>query len=114
MRVLAFRSCKAWSLCALAVGLAGAVEADSPARGQIPTTAAADDREIEPGMLLPGSGARIEMGLPGLVAESMFGNPNDPWRPLSLRTFFTEGWFEPWDYPPPAPAAPRGRAGSMG
>jgi hypothetical protein len=43
-------------------------------------------------------GARTEMGLLGLIGESIFGNRSDLWRPLSLGTFFTEGWLEPW-YP---------------
>ena len=34
-----------------------------------------------------------------VVEESFFGDPTDPWRPLSLSTFFTEGWNEPFDYP---------------
>ena len=35
----------------------------------------------------------------GMVEESLFGDPTDPWRPLSLSTLFSEGWNEPFDYP---------------
>ncbi|HSF10206.1 MAG TPA: hypothetical protein VLA60_12390 [Nitrospirales bacterium] len=34
-----------------------------------------------------------------MVEESFFGDPTDPWRPISLSTFFSEGWDEPFDYP---------------
>jgi hypothetical protein len=34
-----------------------------------------------------------------MVEESFFGDPTDPWSPLSLSTFFSEGWNEPFDYP---------------
>ena len=39
------------------------------------------------------------MGPIDVIFESLFGDANDPWRPLPLSTFFTEGWLEPWDYP---------------
>ena len=42
------------------------------------------------------AGAETEPGLLNLINESIFGNRSDLWRPLSLETFFTEGWFEPW------------------
>ena len=44
--------------------------------------------------------AGAEMGLLGLIGESIFGNRSDLWRPLPLGTFFSEGWLEPW-YPCP-------------
>ena len=38
----------------------------------------------------------------------MFGDRGDLWRPLSLRTLFTEGWHEPWSrYPRSSTGAPR-------
>lgn len=39
---------------------------------------------------------RWPWGLLGLIGESNFGNRSDLWRPLSLGSFFSEGWFEPW------------------
>jgi hypothetical protein len=50
---------------------------------------------------------RIEMGLLDTITESLFGDvyAEGSWRPLSLSTFFSEGWFEPWA------AAPAGREG---
>jgi hypothetical protein len=50
---------------------------------------------------------RVETGLFDTVAESLFGDvyAEGRWRPLSLSTFFSEGWFEPWA------AAPAGRDG---
>jgi len=53
-----------------------------------------------PGTLPPADGAEAEMGLLGLIGESMFGNRSDLWRPLPLSTFFSEGWLEPWYYYP--------------
>ena len=40
----------------------------------------------------------IEMGLLDTVTESLFGDvyAEGRWRPLSLSTFFSEGWLEPW------------------
>ncbi|MGC1719271.1 MAG: hypothetical protein WA746_09805, partial [Isosphaeraceae bacterium] len=56
--------------------------------------------EFLPGTLPPDAGAGAEMGLLGLIGESIFGNRSDLWRPLPLSTFFSEGWLEPW-YPCP-------------
>jgi hypothetical protein len=41
---------------------------------------------------------RVEMGLFDTIASSIFEDPDDPneWRPLTLGTFFSEGWREPW------------------
>ncbi len=51
----------------------------------------------------PGFGAaptppRVEMGLLDTITSSIFEDPAHPntWRPLSLGTFFSEGWLEPW------------------
>jgi hypothetical protein len=50
---------------------------------------------------------RIEMGLFDTALDSLFGDvyAEGRWRPLSLDTFFSEGWFEPWA------DAPSGRDG---
>jgi hypothetical protein len=50
-------------------------------------------------------------GFFGAIRESLFGDvyaePSN-WRPLPARTFFTEGWNEPWVSPPPGEGgAPR-------
>src|SRR5262245_41525572 len=52
---------------------------------------------------VPGNGLapvapRVEYGLVDTMAESLFGDAyaEGAWRPLSLRTFFSEGWLEPW------------------
>ena len=41
---------------------------------------------------------RVEMGLFDTITDSLFGDvyAEGRWRPLSLGTFFTEGWLEPW------------------
>ena len=41
---------------------------------------------------------RVEMSLLGTITDSLFGDVYAPgrWRPLSLGTFFSEGWLEPW------------------
>ncbi|MBV8487091.1 MAG: hypothetical protein JO161_02315, partial [Planctomycetaceae bacterium] len=41
---------------------------------------------------------RVEMSLWDTITDSLFGDVYAPgrWRPLPLRTFFSEGWFEPW------------------
>ena len=40
----------------------------------------------------------VVMGLFDTIRASIFEDPNSPnaWRPLSLGTFFSEGWNEPW------------------
>jgi hypothetical protein len=50
---------------------------------------------------------RIEMGLFDTAIDSLFGDvyAEGRWRPLSLGTFFSEGWLEPWA------GAPAGRDG---
>ena len=50
---------------------------------------------------------RVEMSVLATIADSLFGDvyAEDRWRPLSLGTFFTEGWLEPWA------SAPAGRDG---
>jgi hypothetical protein len=43
------------------------------------------------------------LGFFGAIRESLFGDvyaEPSKWRPLSARTFFTEGWNEPWVSPP--------------
>ncbi len=47
--------------------------------------------------MLPAN-TRVEMGILDTIAASIFEDPDNPntWRPLSLGTFFSEGWNEPW------------------
>jgi hypothetical protein len=47
--------------------------------------------------MLPAN-TRVEYGLFETIYESLFGDAYNParWRPLSVGTFFTEGWLEPW------------------
>jgi hypothetical protein len=47
------------------------------------------------------------MGLFDTILDSLFGDvyAEGRWRPLSLGTFFSEGWLEPWA------SAPSGREG---
>ena len=45
---------------------------------------------------LVSSDGATETGLVGLIRESLFGTRGDLWRPLTLGTFFSEGWNEPW------------------
>jgi hypothetical protein len=52
-------------------------------------------------------GPRVEMSLLGTITDSLFGDvyAKGRWRPLTMATFFTEGWLEPWA------GAPAGRSG---
>jgi hypothetical protein len=45
----------------------------------------------------PTTATRVELGFFDTIAESVFGE-TDPnaWRPLTLSTFFSEGWLESW------------------
>ncbi len=44
-----------------------------------------------------GSSARVVMGPIDVIAESIFGEASvDEWQPLSLSTFFSQGWDQPW------------------
>ncbi|MFL5331382.1 MAG: hypothetical protein ACJ8C4_21040 [Gemmataceae bacterium] len=49
------------------------------------------------------SGARCAMSCRETMRESLFGDASaeGKWRPLSLGTFFTEGWCEPGPAAPP-------------
>ena len=41
--------------------------------------------------------ARVVMGPIDVIAESIFGEASvDEWQPLSLSTFFSQGWDQPW------------------
>jgi hypothetical protein len=53
------------------------------------------------------SAPRVEMGVLDTILDSLFGDvyAEGRWRPLSLGTFFSEGWLEPWA------GAPAGRDG---
>ena len=55
----------------------------------------------------PSASARIEMGLIATIEESLFGDvyAEGRWRPLTLGSFLTDGWLEPWA------VAPAGRDG---
>ena len=47
-------------------------------------------------------------GLLGMIRESMRGDHKELWRPLSLSTFFSDGWLDPWyTYPRSSTGAPR-------
>ncbi len=52
--------------------------------------------EFLSGTLPPDAWEGGEMGLLGMIRESMFGNQKDSWKAMPLSTFFSEGWFEPW------------------
>ena len=65
-----------------------------------------DTRELEPAIpKVPGPPvfvqgappARVVMGPIDVITESIFGEASvDDWQPLSLSTFFSEGWDRPW------------------
>lgn len=57
-------------------------------------------QDFSDGPLIPDPEATHYMGLLDLIRESMFANRDDLWRPLPLRTFFSEGWNEPWSRNP--------------
>jgi hypothetical protein len=57
-------------------------------------------------LLTPDPEATNETGLLDLIRESMFAKRDDLWRPLPLRTFFSEDWNEPWS------ASPRSSTGA--
>jgi hypothetical protein len=48
------------------------------------------------------SASEGESGLLATIAESLFGDvyAEGQWRPLTLGSFFTDGWLEPWAAPP--------------
>ena len=77
--------------------VAGPVEAYT-----MPEVAGAEDPVPDlPGLPLPPSAEPPhEAGWLNRIAESMFADRADLWRPLSLRTFLSEGWDEPWSSPP--------------
>ena len=51
-----------------------------------------------PGPGVAPTAPRVEMGLFDTITESLFGDASakGKWRPLTLGTFFSEGWLEPW------------------
>jgi hypothetical protein len=99
MRIATFRypRAAAFAPLAFALGLVATVASGVPALGQAHDWPGTVAESLQDG---DGDAAPVAMGPLGLIAESVFGNANDPWRPLPLRTFFSEGWFEPWNYPP--------------
>jgi hypothetical protein len=74
----------------------GAAGAGDPSAGQ----------DFPDDLLTPDPEATHESGLLDLIRESMFAKRDDLWRPLPLRTFFSEGWNEPWS------ASPRSSTGA--
>jgi hypothetical protein len=58
------------------------------------------DQGFLDGVVTPDPEATQETGLFDLICQSMFADRADLWRPLLLRTFFSEGWNEPWSSPP--------------
>jgi hypothetical protein len=44
--------------------------------------------------------ARPRYSLWGVASESLLGEHRERWRPLSVGTFFSEGWDQPWVAPP--------------
>jgi hypothetical protein len=56
------------------------------------------------------------MGLFDTIGESLFGDAyaEGKWRPLSLRTFFSEGWLEPWASGPAGQSGLTPRHGWLG
>ncbi len=58
------------------------------------------------GLATPDSESTNGTGLLDLIGESMFAKRDSLWRPLSVRTFFSEGWNEPWS------ASPRSSTGA--
>ena len=64
--------------------------------------------EFLPEAPTPDAWAGGEVGLLGMIRESMFGNQSDLWRPVPLSTFFSEGWLKPWyNYPRSTTGVPR-------
>jgi hypothetical protein len=74
----------------------GAVGVGDPSAGQ----------DFPDDLLSPGPETTHETGLLDLIRESMFAKRGDLWRPHPLRTFFSEGWNEPWS------ASPRSSTGA--
>ncbi len=74
----------------------GAVGVGDPSAGQ----------DFPDDLLTPDRETTKQPGLLDLIRESMFAKRDDLWRPLPLRTFFSEGWNEPWS------ASPRSSTGA--
>src|SRR5262245_8269218 len=97
----------AWTITFAAVLLASASDGRAQLTPALIPHESADYAEIVnstgPPSSVPGNGLalvapRVEYGLFDTMTESLFGDAyaEGAWRPLSLRTFFSEGWFEPW------------------
>jgi hypothetical protein len=73
---------------------AGVVDGVSPQ--QTPSTVAQPSYYLD-GCAAP-TGCRGEMSIKETIAESLWGDASaeGKWRPLTLGTFFSEGWREPW------------------
>ncbi len=60
-----------------------------------------DEPTILPPTFAPASPPRVPMGPWEVMRESLFGEASpDDWKPLSLGTFFSEGWDEPFTWAP--------------
>src|SRR5262249_10526176 len=59
---------------------------------------------------------RVEMGLFETITDSLFGDvyAEGRWRPISLSTFFSEGWLEPWASGPAGQSGLTPRHGWLG
>jgi hypothetical protein len=53
-----------------------------------------------PSAVPPNAWTAGNLGLLGMIRESMWGNQKDRWKTMPLSTFFSEGWLEPWYYYP--------------
>ncbi len=63
----------------------------------MPAATTAPGPAYYPGYGVAPTAPRVEMGILGTIAESIFGQPDpDTWRPLPLSTLFSEGWNEAW------------------
>ncbi len=83
----------AWFVAALAIGPGMRATAQEPSPP--PAFSAASSSFAAPAASFEPPPARA--GFFGVAFDSIFGPSDDaPWRPLSLRTFFTEGWDEAW------------------
>lgn len=79
------------------LGLGLAVIVAAPTSGWSAETP--DQTETE----TPPVSAPLKYSVWGAAKESLFGDPYshpERWRPMTLGTFFTEGWDEPWISPP--------------
>jgi hypothetical protein len=87
---------------------AAVVRPSSTPQPSNPTSMSGSDGAADPsaghdfpaGLLTPRPETMNGTGLLDLIRESMFAKRDDLWRPLPVRTFFSEGWNEPWSATP--------------